>query len=993
MINKVNSESKRLDLQDLLLYRVHEILLVASPYDAFILEEDGRLTEQILNEYLAMNFYQSPRLWRVETGESALDMMTKRDFDVVIVMLRLADMDSIQLCSMIKKLYPDKPIILLIFDEYEIDEIPAETLHKNIDKVFIWTGNPNVFPAMMKYIEDKNNAKRDILRGGVRTIIFIEDNPRYYSMILPLLYKEIMFHTKKLVDQSLDATNRLIHLRGRTKVLLASTFEEAENYFNLYRDNTLGIISDVRFPKNGKIDYNAGIQFTNYVRQNEPYIPVVIQSSNLDNVQKAKAVNADFLYKHSQSLLKDLRKFMLGNFGFGDFIFRNLNDEEIARASDIPTLYNILHTLPQESLVFHSKFNHFSNWLANRGEFNLASIIRPVYVDDFKDIEELRNYLLKSLKTVINIHKDKHITDFSIDKLKHNIPFLRIGKGSLGGKARGLLFMNRIIAKSKINDKFPDVKIRIPKAVVIGTKEFDKFITKHNLFDKAISLTTNAEVTKLFLTKKLSSELMRTLDHFLKQVKFPLAVRSSSLLEDSQYQPLAGLYSTFMLPNSSKNRKHRLNQLCEAIIRIYASTYFTDPKALVENSAYRTEEEKMGIIIMEMIGQKFGNRYYPTISGVARNINFYPISYMEREEGVATIALGLGKGVMEGEKSLRFSPKFPNILPQYFSVSETIKSSQNMFYALNLEHNPKLLQNGENDNLIKCSLDMAESDNQLFWAGSVVSADDNIIRDSLHYSGTRVITFAQILKWKQFPLTDILIKLLKIGRTALGNPVEIEFSINLNRKTKKAEFCLLQIRPMLLGGTHQLYQQINYNKEDLLCKSTVSLGNGAINDIKDIIYVDIEKFNIAKTRVIAEEVEVLNKKLGKNNPYVLIGPGRWGTADEWLGIPVDWNQISNTAAIVEVGLEKLPIDPSFGTHFFQNIAGMRIGYFTINHKGKEDNFNHKNIINLPIHEKMKYTTWIKTKKPLLININGNTGEGIIAEFPKEIMDEEESTGI
>ncbi|MEE8478756.1 MAG: response regulator, partial [Candidatus Neomarinimicrobiota bacterium] len=506
MIKKGNSASKHLELQDLMLFRVHEILLVASPYDTFILEEDGRLTEQILNEYLAMNFYQSPRMWRVETGKSALKLLTKRDFDVVIVMLRLADMDSIQLCSKIKRLYPDKPIILLIFDEYEIEDIPSTTLQKYIDKVFIWTGNPNVFPGMMKYIEDKNNSKRDIIRGGVRTIIFIEDNPRFYSMILPLLYKEIMFHTQNLVNKSLDATSRLIHLRGRAKVLLVSNFEEAKNYFNLYRDNTLGIISDVRFPKNGKMNNTAGIQFTNFVRQNEPYIPVVIQSSNLESAQNAKAVNADFLYKHSQTLLKDLRKFMLGNFGFGDFIFRNLKGKELAKASDITALYEILHTLPQESLLFHSKFNHFSNWLANRGEFTLASIIRPVSVEDFKNTEELRNYLIKSIKPVLNVHEDKHIIDFSIDRLKHNIPFLRIGKGSLGGKARGLLFMNRIIAASEINDKFPDVKIRIPKAVVIGTKEFDKFIINNNLLDNVLVLNTNTKVTKLFLSKSLSPE-------------------------------------------------------------------------------------------------------------------------------------------------------------------------------------------------------------------------------------------------------------------------------------------------------------------------------------------------------------------------------------------------------------------------------------------------------------------------------------------------------
>ncbi|MEE8341628.1 MAG: PEP/pyruvate-binding domain-containing protein [Candidatus Neomarinimicrobiota bacterium] len=993
MNKRSNSKTKHLELQDLMLYRVHEILLVASPYDAFILEEDGRLTEQILNEYIAMNFYQSPRLWRVHTGRSALDQLTKRYFDVIIVMLRLADMDSFQLCSKIKELYPDKHIILLIFDAYEIEEIPFDTLYKNIDKVFVWTGKQNVFPAMMKYIEDKNNSQRDILHGGVRTIIFIEDNPRYYSMILPLLYKEIMFHTKKLVDKSLDATSRLIHLRGRTKVLLANTFEEAQNYFNMYRDNVLGIISDVRFPMKGKIDKTAGIQFTNFVRQSEPFMPVVIQSSNLDIARKAKAANADFLYKHSQTLLKDLRKFMLGNFGFGDFIFRDQKGETLAAASDIPALYDVLHTLPQESLLFHSKFNHFSNWLANRGEFKLASILRPVSVNDFDDTEDLRKYLIKSVKTIINIHEDKHIIDFSIDKLKHNIPFLRIGKGSLGGKARGLLFMNRIIADSKINVKFPDVSIRIPKAVVIGTTEFDKFMNNNNLLDSALTLKTNAEIVQLFLTKSLSRELVKILDTFLKHTKYPLAVRSSSLLEDSQFQPLAGLYSTFMLPNSSANRKLRLNLLREAIVRIYASTYFADPKALVENSSYLIEEEKMGIIIMEMVGQKFGKRFYPTFSGVARNINYYPISYMEREEGVASVALGLGKGVMEGEKSLRFSPKFPNILPQYYSINETIKTSQNNFYALDINPNQDLLSNGEADNLIKCSLEAAETDGQLFWSGSVVSADDNIIRDSLQHSGTRVITFAQILKWKQFPLSELLIKLLEIGRTALGNPVEIEFSVNLDRKNKNAEFCLLQIRPMSVSGNIQFYQQSNYHDDDLLCKSSVSLGNGSTNDIKDIVYVDNNNFDIAKTKIIAEEVELFNKKIGKKNPYLLIGPGRWGTADEWLGIPVEWNQISNAAAIVEIGMAELPIDPSFGTHFFQNIAGMRIGYFTIDHKRKQDCINHDNISNLPVCEHMKYVNWIRVKKPLVININGNTGEGIIALFPKDKMDEEKSSGI
>ena len=988
-----NIQNKQLELQDMMLHRVHEILLIASPYDAFILEEDGRLTEQVLNEYLEMNFYQSPRVWRAETGKKALRLIRDRNFDVIIVMLRLADINLRQLCRKIKQYNPGVPILLLLFDMFEIEDIPEDQLYKSIDKVFVWKGNSNVFPAMMKYVEDQNNARRDILKGSVRAIIFIEDNPRYYSLILPLLYKEIMFHTKKLERESLDSTNRLLHLRGRTKVLLASTFEQAKEYFTKYRENIIGVISDVRFPKKGNINISAGIQFAKYIRKTEPYLPIVIQSSNLEYREKANSVNADFLYKHSKSLLKDLRKFMIGNFGFGDFIFRTPSGEEINRSRNIQSLYDNLQNVPQESILFHSKYNHFSNWLANRGEFSVASKIRPVYVDDFDDLEDLRKYLLNSIKELLEIQHDKHIIDFSIDKLKLNIPFLRIGKGSLGGKARGLLFMNRVIKQSDLSEKYPDINIKIPKTVVIGTGEFDNFISNNNLLEPALALESNEEITKLFLSKSLSPQLIDTLRAFLNETYFPIAVRSSSLLEDSQFQPLAGLYSTYMLPNSSSNLEDRLNQVCESIIRIYASTYFNNPKTLVLNTTHRIEEEKMAIIIMELVGQKFGSRYYPTISGVTKSINYYPISYMDRGEGIANVALGFGKGVVEGEKSLRFSPIYPNILPQYFSINETIKSSQSSFYALDLEPNNDLLKLGEQFNLSKLDLKVAEEDGQLFWVGSVVLKNDNIIRDSLRYTGTRVITFSQILKWNQFPLAEILIDLLKIGKSALGNPVEIEFSINLDRKTKITDFYILQIRPMSMTGFSDQDGKILYEKKNLICKSTVSLGNGNINNIKDIIYVDIKTFSLSKTRQIAQEIEHLNSQFNENRQYLLIGPGRWGSADDWLGIPVDWNQISNAKAIVEVGLEDLPIDPSFGTHFFQNITGMRIGYYTINHKNRSESINHKILKKLDIIKKLDFITWFHSDKELLISINGATGEGIIAKPTDDIMDEELSSGI
>jgi CheY-like chemotaxis protein len=522
---KSKTPNIKIDLQDLMLYRAHEILLVASPYDAFVLEEDGRLTEQIINEYLAMNFYESPRLWRAETGKDAFKLIKKLDFDVIILMMRLDDMDFMHLCSKIRESYPEKPIILLVFDMYEVERIPSDTLYNNIDKVFVWKGNSNVFPAIMKSIEDSKNAYRDINNGGVRTIIFIEDNPHYYSMILPLLYKEIMFHTKNLISSSLDATNRLLHLRGRTKILLANTYEQAEEFFSLYRDNTLGIISDVRFPKNGKIDISAGLKFSKYIRELEPYMPVIIQSSNLEYSKKVQNVNADFLYKHSKTLLKDLRKFMLVHFGFGDFIFRDANGNEISKSISIKSLVENLKTIPEQSLIFHSKYNHFSNWLANRGEFNIASKIRPVNIEDFSNTEDLRIYLIRSINSSLKRKKGKGIINFSSHKLEDNTPFLRIGKGSLGGKARGLLFIQRTIANSKVNDSYPDVNIKIPKTIVIGTNEFDKFINENGLLEQAINLNSNLDIINLFLSKSLSNELVKSLSEFLENNHFTIALR------------------------------------------------------------------------------------------------------------------------------------------------------------------------------------------------------------------------------------------------------------------------------------------------------------------------------------------------------------------------------------------------------------------------------------------------------------------------------------
>ncbi|MFC1550644.1 PEP/pyruvate-binding domain-containing protein [Candidatus Neomarinimicrobiota bacterium] len=987
--------TKHLDFQDLMLFRVHEILLIASPYDAFILEEDGRLTEQILHEYLDMNFHYAPRVWQANTASSALQMLTERDFDVVILMLRISDMDTITIGSTIKKRNPEMPLILLALDEAEYSDLDSKELIKYIDKIFIWSGNSNVFPAIMKYIEDERNAYRDIIQGNVRTIIFIEDRPRYYSVILPLIYQEIMFHTRDLVDKSLNVTQRLLHLRSRTKILVADNYENAKKCFDQFSTHVLGIISDIRFPKNGIMEHQAGIHFMQYVRKREPYLPVILQSSDLNRAKQAKEVNAYFLHKKSPTLLQDLREYMLRNFGFGDFVFRSKKGKEIDRASSLQSFREKLGVIPSESLLRHAQKNHFSNWLSARGEFDIATAIRPVYVEDFQSTNDLRKYILGVLDQAMNRTQLKHIEGYSLSQLKQSRYFSRLAGGSIGGKARGLAFMNSIIHSSDIAEKFKNVKIRIPNVMVIGTDEFDTFMKENKLWKNALSLKSNKSIIKLFLKGKLSDQLINNLDELLDEIKYPLAVRSSSIHEDSQYQPLAGLYSTFMLPNSSPKKKERLNQLKEAIKRVYASTYFQEPKSLIESTGLRHEEEKMGVVIMELVGKNHDHLFYPTASGIARNVNYYPVSYMKRNDGYAVIALGFGRTVVEGENALRFSPAYPNILPQFYSIKSTIESSQNSFYALNLDTAKDVLIRGEVENLELYDLEKAEKDGELKWAGSVVSSEDDIIRDSLSYPGVRVVTFTPLLKWNLLPLTDILKELLKIGQIALGNPVEIEFALNLY-KNKQSEFCLLQIKPLVIGGPRNLEKLSEYKDTDIICRSSVTLGNGTISDLSHIMLVDPKTFDVAKSLNIAKEIEYFNELLSPDYKYILAGPGRWGTADPWLGIPVEWPHISNAKVIIELGMEEFPVDPSFGSHFFQNIASLRIGYFTISHKGKKDWFKMDRLTGYKVLEKQKYTSLIKLDHPAIVNINGQTGAGIIIDSAVnqvDLMDEQESTGI
>ena len=984
---------EKLKFQDLMQYRVHEILLVASPYDAFILEQDGRLSEQILTEFKGLNLSYAPRIWNAHTAEGALTMIKERPYDLVIIMLRISDMNPIVFAKKIKEQYPRKPIILLAFDESEIKALQG--MNKEFDNIFIWTGDSHVFAAIIKYVEDKKNVKRDIQVGDVRVILLIEDNIRYYSTLYPEIYRELLYHTKELMSKSFNDSHRLIRMRARPKILLAKNYEEGKKYFNTYQRNIIGVLSDIRFPKSGTYG-KSGIKLAKYIKSKEPYLPILMLSNREDYEEEAKKITGHFISKKSESLFKEIKEFIVNNLGFGDLILKNTKGKKIKSVSSIEELRDALEKIPLESIEYHASRNHFSNWLAIRGEFSLANKFREIGPKKFKTLEKRRDYHIKLLTNHVRDIDKGPVVEFNpkLSIQKHN--FIKIGSGSLGGKARGLAFAANNLKNSKLLKKYPNINIRVPNITVIGTDEFDAFMNKNKLWDIALNENNNNIIIKHFLSAKLDKKLIKDIKALLKNTNYPLAVRSSSLSEDSQYQSLSGMYSTFMLPNSSKSFQDRVHQVCEAIKRIYASTFFVAPKSLINKISQRTEEEKMAVIIMEMIGKKHGERFYPTFSGVAQSYNYYPTSYIKRNDGVAYLALGLGKTVVEGKKTLRFCPKYPNLIQQFYSTKSIIESSQHEFYALDINNGKNPMVKGESYNLKCYDLDIAEKDTELKYIGSVIPKNENILRDSLSYDGTRIVSFSNILKWKTFPLSDILKDLIKFGRNSLGCPVEFEFAVNIyeDEDNTVADFCVLQMKPMLIEGLIKDTDYIVKESNNIFFETAIAMGDGMVSNIKNIIMVKLDSFEISKTSEIAKELEEMNKSINSKNPYLLIGPGRWGSSDPWLGIPVTWEQISGAKSIIELTIPDLNADPSFGSHFFHNLTNLRIGYLT--QKKNNKTFDSKWLDTCKIKKETKYLKWISLKNPLMIQIDGSTGKAIILKklIQKEnSLDENESTGI
>jgi CheY-like chemotaxis protein len=920
--------------QNLMRLRIRDILLVSSLYDLYLFEEDGRLYELIRNEYQGLNLSHSPELTRVSSGKDAIALAKEeKRFDLIITTLHIEDMHPINFATLVKESGLNIPVVLLAHDNKELKYLLLKPEISAFDKIFIWQGDFRIIIAIVKYIEDRMNVDHDSRIVGVQNIIFIEDNIKYYSSFLPVIYTEILNQSQRLISEGINLTHRFLRMRARPKILLCTNYEEAWSYYQKYKDLVLGVISDVDFPKDGKQNALAGLELAENIKKEHPDIPVLLASNNSKHAGAAKKIGASFVLKDSSLLINELRQFMIQNFSFGDFIFRTPEGVEVGRAVNLKSLEEQLKVVPEESLRFHGERNHFSNWLKARTEFWLAHQLRPRKVTDYASVEDLRKDLINSLHNYRNLRQRGIIADFVKEFFDPNSSFARIGGGSLGGKARGLGFVNTLINNYNVREQFEDVQISVPTAVVVGTNVFDQFLEENNLRNFALSCDNDEEITRRFLeAEKFPEDILGELAAFLDIVHNPLAVRSSSLLEDSQYHPFAGVYETYMIPNNHPNPLIKLNDLLNTIKRVYASTFYQGAKNYIRITSYRLEEEKMAVIIQKMIGAGHDHKFYPEFSGVAKSFNFYPIAPQKSTDGIVSVALGLGKTVVDGGNTVRFCPKYPTDLIQFYSTKESLDSSQKDFYALNLDGKSDFGFVTHDMLTVKYRLDVAEKEGTLNLIGSTYSPENDSISDGLSRQGIRMVTFGPMLKHKFFPLPEIIDLLLDMGTWGMGTPVEIEFAVNMSvPKGKPIEFGLLQMRPLVINREHEKITIEKFEPEKLICYSEQVLGDGVMNDIFDIVYVDYNRFDRSKSRDVAREVSQFNAQLmQENRPYLLIGVGRWGSLDPWLGIPVNWEQIAGARAIIESNFRDLAVEPSQGSHFFQNLTSFMIGYFHVN---------------------------------------------------------------
>ena len=998
-IKKTNEEEFEPAFQtfhNLMPFKVREILLVSSLYDAFIVEEEGLISEMVIWEYRHLLLSSPPRVTHVTSGQEALLKVNTRNYDLVITMSKNIGMDPYEFGRKIKKSCPDLPIIILATDAADLHFCQENINEIGIDKAFYWYGDTSLFLAIIKSIEDTINATYDTTNGNVQIILVLEDSIRDYSILLPVIYSEIVEQTQRSISEDLNEMQRLLRRRARPKILIAKNYEQGIELFTKYKNNILGIISDVKFPRKGKLDSQAGHDFISYVKKSNPFVPTMLQSTDPENRKRAEELGTFFINKNSSTLMQEFNHFLLKHLGFGDFVFYTPKEKhekresdkthhkeliEIARASNLKEFEKALQKVPLESIKYHTNRNDLSNWLMARCEFKLALKLRPQKVSDFKTLDEMRKYLINVFNDSRKERQLGVMTEFLKQKFEFEGSYTKIGSDSLGGKGRGIAFIRTLLARYGFKQKYPNVKLVVPSTVAIGTDEFDKFISKNNLqkfFKNKIGFS-DIDIASEFLKGNLSDDLKKKLIVILKNMKKPIVVRSSSLLEDSQNYPFAGMYSTYMLPNNNKNENIRLEQLCQAIKLVYASVFYNNSKAYMESTSAKIEEEKMAIIVQELIGDHHNGRFYPTFSGVAQSYNYYPISYQKREDGIVSLAAGLGYSVVGGEQVLRFSPKHPDIISDFSNIESILKNSQKEVYVLNTKKSKLNLTEKEETTLEKLNISDIVKDRTLDHIVSTFDYNDGIIRDGYSEEGPNVVTFAGVLKYNVFPLAPILRDILDTGQKSMGNPVEIEFAVNLDPENKKPPiFAIIQIRPIIIS--QEFYQikwdEKDYSEKQILIKSDKALGNGVTNEIMDIIYVIPEKFDSSKTVEIAREIGILNKDQ-KGKPYLLIGPGRWGTKDRWLGIPVNWSEISNVKVMVETALEDYNIKPSQGTHFFQNIVSRGVGYINITLNEKDTWLDWDWLKEKKAKRKLNYIKHIRLTKPLIIKLDGRNGRAVI----------------
>ena len=972
-------DSRFKGFHELMSRKVNEILLVSSLYDACIMEEDCRLAEGIIHEYRGLNLSKPPRLTWVSSAEKALRAISERRFDLVITMPRLADMDPEVLGREVKKLVPDLPVILLTHNAMPYD-VDGGQRRKSIDRIFVWTGNTDLMVAMIKSVEDRLNVARDTLGTGVRVILFVEDSPIYMSSLLPILYKEVVRQTQAVMEEGLNESHRLLTMRARPKILVAENYEEAEAIVDRYKAYLLGVISDTRFKRGGKLNDDAGLNLLAWIKEEIPDLPTLLTSSDPSNRAKASMIPAAFIDKNSPTLHEEVKVFFLRRLGFGDFVFRLPNGREVARASNPKSLEKILPTVPDESFFHHWRRNDFSRWLFARTEFKLASSIRPVTAEDFEfDVQKMRDYLIENFRVRRKMQQKGVLVDFDAQDFDPDTDFLKIGKGSVGGKARGLVFISTLLRRNpQLLEKYADVDIQVPKSLIITTEAFVELVQNTDLRNLSELDVPDEEVAARFLDAELPQYLADDLRAYLEQVKYPLAVRSSGLLEDAQFRAYAGLYRTYMLPNDHPDLDVRLVSLIDAVKLVYASTYYQGPKRFAYRVGQRTEEEKMAVVIQQLIGDVHGGYFYPTISGVAQSHNYYPISRIKPEDGCATIALGLGKTVVEGGKALRFSPKHPHVLPQFSKVDDILTNSQKTFYALRLGQENLEVGTSEESTLVRRDISEADLESPLQLLASTYVPDEHRIRDTVHLPGNRVITFAGVLKHKVFPLASILSDVLELSQEGMGCPVEIEFSTRLCREDGcRPEFAFLQLRPMTARAELAGVEIDENDRRRAFCYSTQALGNSIREDLRDILFVKPDAFDPGRTLEIARDIGRFNAELRKQRlEYLLIGPGRWGSADRWLGIPVEWSDISSVGAVVETTSPRLKAEPSQGSHFFHNVTTLGIAYFTVTDQ-EPDLIDWAWLQSLPIQSESKYAIHARLDNPYTIKVDGRKSIGVI----------------